>query len=490
MGLDIQTNTMATDASRNLSINESNMQTALQELSSGYQINKAADNPAGLVISQHLQAQIGGFQQAQANTQSAVNVVQTADGALNEVGNILQSISGLAVQSANTSATDATAQQAAQAEVAQSLSSITAIAATTVFGSSNLLTSGNASSLNYTFQVGYDGSSASQVTFSLSALTLANLGLVSNSLTNGSGGSSFTNGISSVGGNIGQGSYNLSVTGGTAATAATLTGTTYAAPSTPETVSFSIDGTSVSANLAASSTATATVTALNSAYDTAVGGGSTASPFATNSSGNLVVTSPTTGTNSSISLTGSGWSSLGFGTGDTSSTGAAAVPFSVALTTGSGTNLTTVASGTIDSADLTAGSVDLTNASGVSVAVNFSSASLTDGTQTVSQSYGSNVNTNNFLVTGANAIATVTNAISNVASIRGTLGAYQNELTDISNNESVMTENLQASNAQIQDTNMASEMVSFTQDQILVQAGVSMLSQANSVPQYVLKLIG
>ena len=106
MGLDIVSNIMAQDASNSLSVNETNMQDSLDKLSSGYQINKAADDASGLVISQHLQSQIGGFQQAQANTQSAINVVQTADGALNEVGTILQRINTLAVEAANTTATD------------------------------------------------------------------------------------------------------------------------------------------------------------------------------------------------------------------------------------------------------------------------------------------------------------------------------------------------------------------------------------------------
>ena len=85
MGLDIVTNTMATEASNDISTNQMNMQSSLEKLSSGYQINSPADDASGYVISQHLQSQIGGFQQAQANTQSAINVVQTADGALNEV---------------------------------------------------------------------------------------------------------------------------------------------------------------------------------------------------------------------------------------------------------------------------------------------------------------------------------------------------------------------------------------------------------------------
>jgi flagellin len=97
---------------------------------------------------------------------------------------------------------------------------------------------------------------------------------------------------------------------------------------------------------------------------------------------------------------------------------------------------------------------------------------------------------------GANAIGTtgalvqIASAISTVSALQGTLGAYQNELQDVSDNEGVMVQNLQSSNAQIADTNMASEMSTFTQDQVLVQAGVSMLAQANQIPQYVLKLLG
>ncbi|HMK96330.1 MAG TPA: hypothetical protein VK425_02225, partial [Acidimicrobiales bacterium] len=153
MGLDIVTNTMATEASNAISTNESAMQEALGQLSTGYQINSPADDASGYVISQHLQAQIGGFQQAQANTQAGINVVQTADGALSEVSSILQTINSQAVQSANSSATDSTAQAADQAEVNQALASIVDIATTTVYGNKQLLVNGTATTDNYTFQV-------------------------------------------------------------------------------------------------------------------------------------------------------------------------------------------------------------------------------------------------------------------------------------------------------------------------------------------------
>lgn len=279
-GLDVNTNLMAIQAANNLSTNQTAMQNALTDLSSGYQINSAADNPAGLVISQHLQSQINGFQQAQANTQNAVNVAQTMDGALNGIGSILQTVRTLAVQSANSSASDSTATSAAQAEITQALSTIDNIAQTTVFGSNNLLWTANGAAsgvLTFNFQVGY-GNTGGQVSFTVGSISSAALG------------------ISAI-----------------------------------------------------------SVTSLNGA---------------------------------------------------------------------------TTAIGLVDA------------------------------------------------------------AISTVSTERGTIGAYQNMFQDIAANNTVMQQNLTASNASIQDTNMATMMVKFTQDQILVQAGVSMLSQANSIPQDVLKLLG
>lgn len=276
MGLDINTNVLANTVADNLSSNQTALQSSLEKLSTGYSINKAADNSSGLVISQHLQAQIGGFMQAQANTQAAINVVQTADGALGEVSNILQRVRTLAVQAANSTVEDTSAQAAAQAEAQQSLNAIDNIAQTTVYGSNTLLQSGSNVTVGFTFQVGY-GYTGGQVTFAVTAVSASSL----------------------IGGTVSA-----------------------------------------------------------------------------------------------------------------------------------------------------------------------------------------------FQITGATAITTIDNAISTVSSIRGSLGAYQNEFQHIANNESTMTQNLQASNAQIGDTNMATEMVNFTQKQVLVQAGISLLSQANSTSQSVLKLLG
>ncbi len=98
MSLKVNTNIAAMDAYRNLSLTSKQMQGSLEKLSSGVRINRAADDAAGLAISQGLTSQIGGLQMAVRNAQDGVNVAQMSDGALNESESILQRMRGLAVQ--------------------------------------------------------------------------------------------------------------------------------------------------------------------------------------------------------------------------------------------------------------------------------------------------------------------------------------------------------------------------------------------------------
>src|SRR5690242_1087801 len=130
---------MAMDAFRNLTHTQSLMQSSLEKLSSGYRINRAADDASGLVISQALRAQISGLNQAASNAQDGVSVVQTADGALSTVHDILNRMRDLVIQSANTASSDSTARQAAQNEITQLRSEIDRIAGTTSFASTKLL---------------------------------------------------------------------------------------------------------------------------------------------------------------------------------------------------------------------------------------------------------------------------------------------------------------------------------------------------------------
>jgi flagellin len=149
MSLRINTNIAAMNSYRNLSVNDKSLQGSLEKLSSGLRINRAADDAAGLSVSQGLQSQIGGLQVAARNAQDGINVVQTADGALAESGAILQRMRDLAVQAANGGSQDANAQAAADTEFQQLNAELDRIAGTTTFNGNGLLNG----SFNGAFQI-------------------------------------------------------------------------------------------------------------------------------------------------------------------------------------------------------------------------------------------------------------------------------------------------------------------------------------------------
>jgi flagellin len=139
MGLRINQNIAAMNAYRNLTVTDGQMAKSLEKLSSGFRINRAADDAAGLSISEGLRAQVGGLKVAVRNAQDGISVVQTAEGALSEVHSILQRMRDLAVQASNTGSQDTDARTAAQTEYTQLKTEIDRIGKTTAFGSSKLL---------------------------------------------------------------------------------------------------------------------------------------------------------------------------------------------------------------------------------------------------------------------------------------------------------------------------------------------------------------
>ncbi|MEN3309194.1 MAG: flagellin [Micromonosporaceae bacterium] len=139
MSLRINQNIAAMNAYRNLSVTSDSMSKSLEKLSSGFRINRAADDAAGLSISEGLRAQVGGLKTAVKNAQDGISVVQTAEGALTEVHAILQRMRDLAVQSSNTGSQTTQATAAAQTEFAQLNSELDRIGNTTSFGNTKLL---------------------------------------------------------------------------------------------------------------------------------------------------------------------------------------------------------------------------------------------------------------------------------------------------------------------------------------------------------------
>lgn len=164
MGLQINTNVAAMNAYRNLSSTQGSMATSLERLSSGLRINRAADDAAGLAISEKLRAQTNGLNQATSNAQDAISLVQTAEGALNETHSILQRMRQLAVQSANdTNTSDDRA--AIQKEVTQLNTELDRIANTTQFNGQNLLDGTGGTAGSFTFQIGANSGQTVTVAF-------------------------------------------------------------------------------------------------------------------------------------------------------------------------------------------------------------------------------------------------------------------------------------------------------------------------------------
>lgn len=151
MGLRINQNIDAANSYRNLSVTQGQMSKSLEKLSSGFRINRAADDAAGLAISEGLRSQVGGLKAAVRNAQDGISVVQTAEGALTEVHSILQRVRDLTVQASNTGSVDDTARGYIAEEVTQLSEALTDIAERTNFNGTKLLDGTNTS---LTFQTG------------------------------------------------------------------------------------------------------------------------------------------------------------------------------------------------------------------------------------------------------------------------------------------------------------------------------------------------
>lgn len=392
----INQNVMANNASRNLSSTNVQLGKNLEKLSSGFRINRAADDAAGLVVSQNLRAQVSGLRQATRNAQDGISVVQTAEGALNEVHTMLNRMRDLAVQSSNTGANDTAARAAAQTELVALRDEVNRISSSTKFGGVSLLD--GSYGVTGARKTGFDADNAITHT----------------------AGDDFT--------------ININGTGAVTVDLAAMAG---------------ISGSAAAASIEDS---------INAALSAA------SNAFA----GKVKVTSQTVGAGAALTLEVTGLTAgqtfvLADGTGtplaDMGLTGA------VTAATGAGGTFQIGA----NASDVTTLAIGNISTSGV-----LSGIAATD------------------LSTGAGATAAITaldSAISTVSTTRGSLGALQNRFESMINNLQVTTENLNASESRIRDTDMALEMVSFTKNNVLLQAGTAMLSQANQVPQSILSLL-
>ena len=399
----INTNMVASNAQRNLAATQSRIQESVERLSTGQRINRAGDDASGLVISNQLRAQVSGLKQASRNAQDGISVLQTAEGALDQVNVMLQRMRDLAVQASNSGTNGQSARTAGQAELDALRTEIDRISSTTRFGSVNLLdgTFGTGGTATVASTLDADGSYTIAAGSSVLTVTfggaMSALGTVTANLTAG------TYTFSSMANEI-QSKLRSTLLAGTASQAemasrVTVTGTASGAGST---LSVRVEG-------------------VTSGASVTLAGGSNA----------VTLLSAT-----AVSVTQAG-QRFQVGSGIT---GAEQISFGISGASASALGITSISINTDDT-------------------------------------------TTNAAITALDA------AISTVSTNRGNIGALQNRFESMVANLATTTENLTASESRIRDVDMAAEMVEFTKNQVLSQAGMAMLSQANQIPQGILSLL-
>lgn len=468
MSLTIANNISSLNAQNNLNRSSSALSTSVERLSSGLKVNKGADGPAALVISEKQRAQIAGLQQAIENSNKAVSLVQTAEGALGEINDLLVKVRSLALDSANAGVNDADALAANQAEINNALDTIDRIASNTQFGTKKLLDgsagiSGTASDPDVKFLKGSSATTA--------------------------------------------GAYAVAVT--TKAERATVTATAQTAVLAAD-ETLTING--VAIEMSAGLTQNQVVDKIN---ENSAQTGVTAEI----SGGATRLYSQAFGSNASISVVSNvaaGATSSGFGTGISNDTGVDVIGTIGGVSfTGTG-NILKAASGVAkgltvqfatDGADATSsvtgaqGNVTVANNSLVfQIGPNQNQTARVTIDKVEASALGIGVQGNQFAsladidVSSAtkaqDAIGVIDKAINDVTNLRGDLGAFQqNTLTSTSNNLRTTLENTTNAESVIRDTDFASEIANFTKNQVLVQAGISILQNANQTPQMVLSLL-
>ena len=497
MSLVLNTNIASLNAQNNLQGSQASLATSLERLSSGLRINSAADDAAGLAISSQFTTQINGTNQAVRNANDAVSEAQTAGGALSTVVNNLQSIRTLAVEAANGS-NSASDRQALDQQVQQQIQEITQIASQTSFNGLSVL---NGTSGVTTYQVG--ANVGNTISINLTQGVGANqIGAVASSLTEVSG--TQTNG----GLKIAVGSAPaVSVAASTLyATSATTTGANafaYQGAGSAYAQAAAINGAGVSG-------LTATATNNQLATFGAVGAGAYA--LSINGVSVLNTTTAPAGVGNVINAINSFSTQDGGVTATASGTGfvltaADGSDIQVAQTAASGgisaiqaynpntaavvTGSASVAVGVAGAAVLGSGQLSLS--AGQNIQVSGAGGDLTASgyaAATTVTAAGTLAGQNVLTVAGANStIQAVDSALNTVSGFQSQLGAIQNRFTAAVGNLQSTAQNLTQSRSTIQDADFAAETANLTQSQVLEQAGISVLAQANQQPQLILKLL-
>ena len=499
MSLILNTNIDSVIAQNNLQGSQSLLTQSLTRLSSGLRINSAADDAAGLAISQQFTTQINGTNQAVNNANDAVSEAQTTTGALNTIVNNLQSIRTLAVEAANGS-NSASDRQALDSEVQQQIAEISQIAQQTTFNGLHVL---NGSSGTTVYQVGANVGNTISVNLAqgVGANQLGAVASTTNAVATGG-----TSGALTIA--VGNGSATTIGASSLYATTASSGGYAYQDQSSAYAKAAAINGADISGLTATANNSqdvtVGPVTVGTGGYSLAVNGVTVVNA----TSGPLTVANLVTAINSFstqdggvIAATGGNGIILTAADGSNIQLNQNLNPLAATASTGGITHVTSY--NAVTGADIGAGAAYTTGATAffgqVTLAASqniqvggagadltasgFAAATTVTATGTLQ---GNNVLTAN----AANStIESVDSALATVSQFQSQLGAIQNRFTAAVSNLQATSQNLTQSRSTIQDANFAQETANLTQAQVLEQAGISVLAQANQQPQLILKLL-
>lgn len=481
MALTVNTNLASLNVQNNLNKASGALQTSMQRLSSGLRINSAKDDAAGLQISNRLTSQINGLGVAIKNANDGSSIAQTAEGAMQQSTNILQSMRTLALQSANGSPS-ADDRKSNQAQYAALTAELTRIATTTTFGGKNLL---DGSFGTTSFQVGANANQTIDMSIgnvaanNIGSQQLKSVGVLPSATGYGGGLINVTGGGQSVGvtldpkSSAGQVAAKLNgAVGGLAATASTV-------------AQFTVDSTALLAASATGANFTLQVGSGTAVNFTGVTSASDLAGQLNSNAAKLGITVNYDSTTQALSVKSATGENLTFNTGNAG----AVAGIKVATQDGSGAFGTAVA---LDAGPIIAtGSVSLNSSSSYSLSGAGVTGLFAAGTGTTANSNKVTVN-NTDITTAANAqnsIDVITQAISDIDSQRAGLGAVQNRFDNTVANLQSISDNSSAARGQIQDVDYAAETAQLTKQQTLQQASTAILSQANQLPSAVLKLL-
>ena len=505
MALTINTNVPSLNAQRNLGKSQTDLSRSMQRLSSGLRINSSKDDAAGLAISDRMTSQIRGLNQAARNSNDGISMAQTAEGALQETTNILQRMRELAIQSANDT-NSASDRASLQAEVNQLQQEMTRIAGSTSFNGRNIL---DGSLNNAQFQVGANANET--ISFSIPSAKAAELGNHTLESTNATATSieaaSAAAADTSAGNNVTA--QILSIFGPESAAVSTVS---IALDDSARQIADKVNIASIDTGVTAEARTTATISGIGTAgivsfklagtntgagqeipVSALVGAGDlTALSNAINDqAGNTGIMATLSGDKTEIVLTQASGYDIKI-SDYTHSVAAdtmivegneAATPTAITLTSGTATDSTTIG-GKVSF--YSHGSFNISSDVAAAGGSLFSTLAAAANGSTLYSIDDVDIST----VQGASdAIRSIDGAVSQIDTMRGDLGALQNRFESTIANLQNVSENLSAARSRILDADIAQETSAMTKNNILQQAGVAILAQANQTPQLALKLL-